>query len=370
VSPNAKQRTKVLVVGPDRSDPGGVANYYNAVLPRLSNSSYEIFYFEIGSTRGGGRIAHVIMDQFRFWRALGKCKPDIVHLNPSLDLKSFLRDGLFVFLTKLRGRLTLVFFRGWQKPFEKHVSGKFNYFFSVTYRRADAFIVLARDFSNRLRQWGVSAPILIGSTTVDDTLLEEFSIREKTDGIQSAGVVRLLFLARLEREKGVLELVTAVNRLLDEGAAISLTIAGDGSVVDDVQDLIDSFGLGDDAVRLVGYVRGDEKVDILRSHHIYCFPTQYGEGMPNSVLEAMAFGMPVMTCPVGGIADFFEDQKMGALVADADPDTIASALHLLLSDRTHLAEISQFNYTYAQQHFLASITAETLRTCYQEMLVT
>lgn len=359
---------RVLVVGPDRHDPGGVANYYNAVFPRLSHGEVAAHYLEIGSTRGHGRGLHIILDQFRFWRAIGTIKPDIVHLNPSLDLKSFLRDGMFIFLAKLRRKPVIVFFRGWQEPFENTVSGHLKWFFKLTYGRADGFIVLAKSFSECLRKWAVKVPIYLGNTAVANELLEGFSIERKMEDASGAEVVRLLYLARLEREKGVLELLDAVRMLLDSGAPVSLTIAGDGPIMPEVRQQVAKFGSHQDKVKIIGYVRGQDKKDVLRSHQVYCFPTRYGEGMPNSVLEAMAFGMAVVTCPVGGLADFFENERMGVLLKTIEPEEMASSIGALIESRERLADIAKYNYKYAQNRFLASSAAETLRTRYGEIL--
>jgi glycosyltransferase involved in cell wall biosynthesis len=358
---------KVLVVGPDRNDPGGVANYYNAVFPRLSGDGVEAHYLEIGSTHGSKSRLHILGDQLRFWKMLGRLKPDIVHLNPSLDMRSFLRDGLFVFQAKLRGFKVLVFFRGWQESFERKVAGKLKWFFDRTYAKADRFIVLATSFSDRLVQWGINVPVELATTTVADELLDGFSIIEKAENIGTAEVVRLLYLARLERDKGVLELLDAVKLLLNRGVLVSLTIAGEGPMMTEVCDLVANLGEYRDRVRIAGYVRGHEKKEVLKTHHVYCFPTQYGEGMPNSVLEAMAFGMPVITCPVGGISDFFENNKMGVLLSKVEPGYMADAIESLIASHDYLAEISYYNYNYAQRRFLASNVAGTLQALYKDM---
>ena len=361
---------KVLVIGPDRNDPGGVANYYNAVFPRLSDVEITAYYLEIGSTHGNSSLMHIIKDQLRFWRSLGSLEPDVVHLNPSLLLKSFLRDGLFILLARLRGRRVLVFFRGWKKEFEKTVSGALRFFFHITYGKADAFVVLANEFGSRLRDWGITKPIYTATTAVANELLENFSIDNKLDSIEKAHIVRILFMARLERVKGVLELIEAVALVLKGGARVSLTIAGDGSIMQEVIREVSSLGSYSDSVEIVGYVRDDEKIRILESHHLFCFPTDEAEGMPNAVLEAMAFGMPIITCPVGGLADFFEDGVMGLLLRTREPGEIANAIASLLSDSGRMMTMAWHNYQYAQQHFLASRVAETLRTHYLDMACT
>jgi len=356
---------KVLVVGPDRQDPGGVANYYNAVFPRLSDGTVTAHYLEIGSTHGRG--LHIILDQIHFWGSIGQINPDIIHLNPSLNLKSFLRDGIFVFLAKLRRKPVLVFFRGWHEPFEKTVSGQLKWFFNATYGRGDGFIVLARSFSERLREWGITAPIYLGNTTVANEFLEGFSIDRKIEEIKGAKVIRLLYLARLEREKGVLELLKSVHVLLEKGIPVSLTIAGDGPIMGELQQQVAKLGALQEKVKIVGYVRGQTKIETLRAHQVYCFPTQYGEGMPNSVLEAMAFGMAIVTCPVGGIADFFDNDRMGVLLNNADPGEMARSIESLIESRDRLIDIARHNYDYAQKRFLASSAAEMLRSCYGEI---
>ena len=358
---------KVLVVGPDRNDPGGVSNFYNAVFPRLSGEGVEAHYLEVGSTHGGRAGLHIIGDQIRFWRMLGKLKPDIVHLNPSLDARSFFRDGLFMFQSKLRGRQVLVFIHGWRDSFEEKITGLLKWFFAATYGRADRFIVLAKRFANCLSKWGVAVPIDLGTTTIDDCLLDGFSIDEKAGSFVNMQEVRLLYISRLEPEKGALELVTAVYTLMKNGTPLMLTIAGDGPAMERILFMVSGMGEHRKNINIAGYVHGQKKTDILKSHHLFCFPTQYGEGMPISVLEAMAFGMPVITCPVGGLADFFEDEKMGVLIETNEPGLIAESITRLVSDRQHMVEVSQYNYHFAQRRFLSSIAAGELRVCYRSM---
>ena len=358
---------RILIVGPSLQDPGGVANYYNAVYPLLAAPGLETDYLQIGSTHGKGMKLHIITDQLRFWRKLGSFRPDIVHLNPSLVHKSFLRDGLFVFLAKLRGKPVLVFFRGWQESFEARVEGRYRWFFRKTYLRADRFIVLASAFARKLRVWGVSVPVVQGTTAVSDKVLEGFSIDAKVKIFANHNPVRLLYLARLERNKGVLQLLDAVIALLKKGRPVALTIAGDGEALEAVRERLSGYPQFHDRLHLAGYVRGEVKTGILCSHHVYCFPTRYDEGMPNSVLEAMAFGMPVITCPAGGIGDFFESGKMGVLLNDNSPAEIEAAIESLLSDDDRLSGMSRYNHAYACGHFLASQAAAMLRGQYAEM---
>lgn len=215
------------------------------------------------------------------------------------------------------------------------------WFFDRTYARADRFIVLAKSFSDCLSEWGIDVPIELATTTVADELLDGFSISGKLNSVISSEDIKLLYLARLEPEKGVLELINGVGELLHRGEKLTLTIAGDGPAMGQVCERVVALGESSMRVKIAGYVRGSEKVRLLESHHIFCFPTRYGEGMPNSVLEAMAFGMSILTCPVGGLADFFEDGTMGVLLKDASSTAIAEAISGLVRDRQSLARIAE-----------------------------
>ena len=309
----------------------------------------------------------MLTDQIRLWRAISKFGPDIVHLNPSLDFKSFLRDALFLILAHLRKRKTVVFFRGWEIPFEASVSGYLRPLFNLTYRRSDAFIVLGNYFGDRLREWDIRAPIFVGTTAVPDTLLENFSIETKMGEVAANQRIKVLYLARLERDKGVVELAQAAGELIQSGAPLTLTIAGVGSAEDELRTMVNKFTDVGEQINLIGYVRGDEKSAVFREHQIFCFPTQYGEGMPNALLEAMAFGLSVVTCPVGGVADFFEDGKMGVLIDKPDVVVIKDALQKLINNNQEIEQNGRYNHHYATQHFLASKAAIFLGETYTEI---
>jgi len=75
--------------------------------------------------------------------------------------------------------------------------------------------------------------------------------------------------------------------------------------------------------------------------------------MPNSLLEAMALGLPVITTCVGGISDFFENGKMGFFLENREPEHIAGKITYLLQHPELMKEMSKYNFRYAKEHFYA-----------------
>ena len=357
---------KTIITVPFLNDPGGVASFYKAVLPHFTHSIVETL--EIGGTRNAGGLLHPIVDQIRFRLAVQRKHPGLVHLNPSLGMKSFIRDGMFAWQAKRLGCSLLVFWRGWDKDFETVMEKKYLDFFRRTFGRANGFIVLASEFKQKLRSWGVTVPIYNGTTTVNENLLCGFDLAAKLDQIQQVATIKILFLARLEPAKGLFETVQAVRMLLDQNKQVSLTIAGEGKIRWEIETFCRNLNLSEKQVCFTGDIRGEYKVRAFAEHHIYCLPSYYGEGLPNSVLEAMAFGLPVVTRPVGGLADMFEDGKMGVLVQGKTPEEITNGLDRLISDRNNMVKIAKYNACYAQEHFMAPVVAKRLVEIYASMI--
>jgi glycosyltransferase involved in cell wall biosynthesis len=360
---------KILMTLPRRNSSGGVVGFFNSVLPYLLNDDLELNCVEIGTNhleKGVRKIMvkyiHLLRDQIRVYHHILKIKPQLVHVNPSLDIKSFLRDGIFAYWAKRKNVAVLVFFHGWHH--EEQIEKSWMWFFKLTFMKADAFVVLSSSFKNKLEVWGVKRPIYLGKTAVDDELLEYFLLDRKIDQLRKERTIKILFLARVERSKGILETLDAFRILVEEHHSISLTIAGDGPAKKDVRKYLEKHELSDDLVILTGYVEGKRKRDILVSHHIYCLPSR-SEGMPVSLLEAMAFGMPVITRAVGGIQDFFEHEKMGYLIQDGAPDSLAGFLRHLITQKEKMVEIAVYNNRFAKNNFMASCVASELKSVYE-----
>ena len=120
-------------------------------------------------------------------------------------------------------------------------------------------------------------------------------------------------------------------------------------------------------VSLPGYVRGEQKRRVFSKADCYLFPTAYGEGMPTSVLEAMAMGLPVITRPVGGLKDFFEDGKMGFLTKSLDPKMYAQYIEQLIANPDLCMRIGQFNREYAKKRFAASEVVKRLEKIFDSV---
>lgn len=290
-------------------------------------------------------------DTWKFVQVVRGNQIDVVHVNPSLGAKAALRDGLLLMAARAMGRRTIVFIHGWDSRFETAVGSRFRRPFAWAINHADICVVLGKCFVPRLRALGYRKEILTAGAPVDDELLREAAVFEPVN--RSGGDFTLLFLARLERDKGIYEAIETYRALRPRYPALRMIVAGTGTEFENVRRLGREQG-----ITVTGHVEGKTKCAMFRMADAYLFPSHH-EGLPISVLEAMAFGLPVVTSRVGGLPDFFEDGKMGFMALSRSPAEFASLIEPLITDRAWAQRIGIFNRQYAREHFSgASIAAE------------
>lgn len=136
---------------------------------------------------------------------------------------------------------------------------------------------------------------------------------------------RIAMLGRLGKNKGTFDLVEA---LANAGIDAELHLAGDGDLTA-TRSLADKLEIGDRVI-LRGWIGADERAALLSGAQIFALPS-YAEGLPMALLEAMSYGLPVVTCPVGGIASTVCDNENGILVRPGDVPAIVEALKKLHS---------------------------------------
>lgn len=357
---------KILINTVNMDLRGGVGSYYNAIQDKFTE---DVEYFIVGSRTNNDSVCHTairfVSDIWKFYQRLKKGNYDIIHLNPSLDLKAIFRDAMFLLIAKRFEVKVVVQIHGWKESFARKIENYFAPLFGYIYFKADVFVVLASEFRDRLFRMGYRKKIYIETTAVDDDFVLGFdinSIVEKTEKIETN--LSILFLARIEKAKGIYEAIDAYKILKNKLEFINMTVAGDGSDLRRAQDYVRRNKIG--GIQFVGYVREQLKKQVFLSSDIYLLPT-YGEGMPVSVLEAMAFGLPVVTRTVGGLKDFFENGKMGFGTRSKDPSVFADLVEKLILDEHLRHEIALYNFKYAKNRFMASNVTKRVEEIYLEL---
>lgn len=342
---------KILVNTPSLNLQGGVANHYEGLSSFWANN---VKYNTVGkrSTRNGSGIYWLPWDLLRFIFRLITFGPDVVMVNPSLGASALKRDFIFIKIARALKFKTVAFIHGFDLEYARQVNKKWA---TDNFNQTELIFVLANIFKRELLDWGITTPIVLTTTKVNDKLLEGFNVSSRTGKIRN-----ILFLSRIEKAKGIYEAVRVYEILKKRFPQLAMSIVGDGSELQSVKEYVTKNKVND--VHFTGNLSGKALINEFVKGDLYLFPSSYGEGMPTSVLEAMAFGLPVFTRRVGGLNDFFEDGKMGYITDSLNPIDFANAMMHYIENPELTKQVMHYNAQYARTHFMASNVAKQIET--------
>ena len=140
----------------------------------------------------------------------------------------------------------------------------------------------------------------------------------------------MLYHGRVDARKGVLDLLDAARQLRDTGDRFRLLISGIGPTFEETAAAIPGLGLRG-LVEMTGYVEYADVPEVYRRADIFVSPT-YAEGFSNTILEAMATRLAVVSCRSVGVVDCIRDGENGLLTEPGDRNGLAEALRRVLRD--------------------------------------
>ena len=275
---------------------------------------------------------------------------------------SFWEKGFMVLLTKWHGKAKIIFApRTGAIIDEANKKRLMRSYIRFVLSKCDFVICQSLVFENSYRNLvndNFSNKFVVIENWIDTTPYESLNIKQYHEK-----PVRILFLSWIERFKGIIELINAAKMLQDDEIEFQLVIAGGGSSFNEVVQLIKLLGLNE-RVDLVGWVFGDEKLQLIESSDIYVLPS-YNEGYPNSLMEAMAAGKACIATRVGAIPDMIIDGKTGLLIESKNTKELYDKMKMLilnakmqidigegarkkiLSDNTIATTVSKFNILFS-----------------------
>jgi glycosyltransferase involved in cell wall biosynthesis len=167
------------------------------------------------------------------------------------------------------------------------------------------------------------------------------------------GARSIMFLGRVERAKGIFDLVSAMPLLLAQ-VETDLVVVGDGHDTEAVKQAAKDAGVASH-VHLLGGVKNKDVPDLLRSATVLVAPSRttrrWAEQVGMSAIQAMACGVPVVSTNSGSIPEFVEDGVTGLLVAESDPPALARAVGRLLTNEKERSKFAHRARAAAELRF-------------------
>lgn len=342
------------MIGPDSAVKGGISSIIRHIqqseLVQMHRIRFLSSFMDYPSKLR--KLAIGGCSYFRFIGMVSRKKPDLVHVHTSFGA-SFYRKAVFFLLSECM-----------HIPLVNHIHGaEFDKFYQNAsawkrrlvawiYRKAAATIVLSESWKSAVEEIVGDKPVVVlNNFTVMDTALTPYG--ERLDEI--------VFMGEVGKRKGAYDLPKIAQLVSRAYPNVRFNICGNGDV-EQVRQRMDELGL-QAVVNLTGWIDGDAKLDYLRKGRIFLLPT-YNEGQPMAILEAMGYGMPIVSTLVGGIPELVVQEDNGYLHKAGDCEGIASSLLKLLGDRSLAERISEANLLKIQTGYTLDVFIARLNEIY------
>lgn len=345
---------RLLIVG---TLGGGGIHQYVEQQHRTLNGSVDASVYDMASDpKGDGAwwlLTSALASLLAALRFPFRSPPDVVHVHTSHQY-SFYRSAFYVLCAAYV----------WDRPVVLHIHGSsFDEFVTtdswfvsrlqaLVFEASDRIIVLSPYWRDVLETRVDEQKLRVLPNAVDP---DEYS---PTFEVESPHIV---FVSNLVERKGVNELATAVEELVDTDLDLRVSIAGSGPLTETVESLADRYA----AVEYLGYVSEQDKRTLLESGSIFVLPA-YAEGLPIAMLEGMAGGNAVVSTTVGSIPEVIAEEN-GILVDPGDGEQLADALTTLVSSPERTERMGRRNRRLVSETYSWSTAKRTLREIYADL---
>lgn len=347
-----QEKIKVLMVGPDRSVHGGISgvvnNYYDAGLEQKISLCY------IGTMVEGSKLRKLFQAVKAFIQFCVKVPGyQIVHVHMASD-SSYYRKSFFIRTARLLGKKIVIHQHGgnFESFYYKEQSDRGRGRIDKILSMGDAFLVLAPVWKDFFSHMVEKDKIIVVPNAIR---IPEFIQKEY-------GQHKLLFMGRLCREKGIVELFEAVSKLRERYSDIHLYLGG----IWEDEVLKAEAEKNADYITWMGWLSGEEKENCFRECDIFVLPS-YFEGQPVALLEAMAFSCGIVASKTGGIPQMIVEGKTGVLVAPKNADSLKEGLEKVLSDSEFCRRMGKQAREKVEKEFSIENSMEKLLQIYRKV---
>lgn len=215
-------------------------------------------------------------------------------------------------------------------------------------RSADAIIAVSEHLKNKALHLNPNLDIQIipGGVRANPFLSKREEIRKEYNFFDDEKII--VFVGRVEEKKGIMDLIDAMQ-LLDGDLRAKLIIVGDGDLRPQLERKIKSKGVTKSVI-FMGWREHREINKILAASDMFVLPS-HTEGLPQTILEAEASGLPIIVTSVGGIPEAIEGYTNGILVNPREPSELAKAMTCMIERKTdklnnHSLQITLKKYSW------------------------
>lgn len=341
----------VLVIATSHKTRGGITSVVKAHESGEQWKNYNCKWIETHIDKGAIiKLLYFLKGCAEFIMYLPFCK--IVHIHMSEPI-SAIRKIFFLALSKFFNKKVIVHFHAFSP--DTTINGKHRNVYRYLFRKADRVIVLSqlwKKYVNDTFDLGDKVQVIYNPCTTD-ILPEKYA---KQNFILYAGTVNA--------RKGYADMIKAFAEIASKYPDWKLIFAGNGEI-ENGKKLAKDLNI-ESQVKFLGWINGKEKDKAFKEASIFCLPS-YAEGFPMAVLDAWAYGLPVITTPVGGIPDIAKDGDNLLLFNPGNIQQLSTQMEKLIENEKLRSHIIQESIKLSQTTFNINTINKQIGMLYQEL---
>jgi glycosyltransferase involved in cell wall biosynthesis len=265
-----------------------------------------------------------------------------------------LRDVGYAFVSRIRKVPLIVKFHGSDATLLEQRPLFWKILTDLVFRWSTMVVLLSRDEMQRFEAAGYPPAKL--RLMKNGLALARF----QGDSVRKLDPPGILFIARFIREKGLLDLLRAARMVVDSGRRFKLYCVGDGPIRKEAEALAAELRLGE-SVEFTGQISEKQATQYYLSCTLLALPTYFQEGLPMTLLQGAAAGLPIITTKIRAAADYLTEPVNCLWVEPQDPSMLANCICRLL-DRSELREsMKKSNLSLARSFAVEAVAKEYLR---------
>lgn len=350
-----KEKMKICMIVPNPAVKGGIASVVEGYRSSVLEQNHEINYVE--SYCDGSKwkkLLKAISGYCCFVKQILYNRPDVVHIHSSFG-PSFYRKMPFIYLSQWAGI-----------PIVNHIHGaEFGSFYEKASKRKKKLVQKVYGKCSRLivlsKEWKEAVSQIVPADKID--VVENYCILPQEPYDMGRKPQQILFLGELGERKGCFDIPVILDKVRQVCPQVHLVMAGDGQM----EPVKAAFSIRNlmSYVEFPGWVRREEKRKLLQESAVFLFPTYY-EGMPMAVLEAMSYGMGIVTTETGGIPKLICHGENGYMEKPGELDLIAKDVITLLQDNEKCSYLGRQARAYAKQQYGLDVHIQKLEQIYRK----
>lgn len=354
-------RPSVVMLGPDLESHGGMASCASALLNGGLDKRCDVRY--LATTEEGCKARKAtcgLRALLAFSREAKDC--DLVHVHFSYGV-SMVRKALFVRRAKKMGKKVVL--HSHSSAMERAIlegDAKSRNEIARFLSLADALVVLSPKWKDLIcGELGIEPSIV--HVISNGVPLGDPNAKPDRDG---GSCCNILFLGRLEEEKGVGTLIEAAGALVRDGAAVELVLAGSGSdeETQGYELLARREGVN---CSFEGWVDSEKKRELLAEADVFALPSKR-EVLPMSLLEAMGAGVASVASDCGSVSEVIRHGRNGMLCEPGDPESLRTCLASLVQDAALRKELAMRGFETVKEGYSIGSSVDALLDLYSEVL--